>query len=265
MYLQHFGLKHDPLGNKAKNMFKTEQIQAFKQKFSWLLAHPGIGILTGEPGLGKTALLRQCTKELNPHQYQVIYISETDFSRLEFYRNLAVQFNLQARYRRTDQWKELKDRIVDLVDNKHILPIFIIDESQNLSHQFWIDFPSFLNFSFDSRNMATVWFLGHPQLDYTLNRACYDALSSRIHVRHQLKAIDTKEEFEALIKHAFEDAGMTQTILSNSGIELIRNASQGKPRTVNRILVASLQAATDNKMNHLSDDIIQSAIQMLQG
>ncbi len=221
--------------------------------------------MTADPGLGKTAMLRHLTKSLNPHQYKIVYVSETDFSRLEFYRLLAVSFGLQARYRRTQQWKELKERIIDLMDNKHILPLLIIDEAQNLSHQFWCDFPSFLNFAFDSRDMMTVWFLGHPQLDITLGRPSLEALRSRIQVRHKLFPINDREKFASLIKHGFEDAGSNQTLLSETGIELIRAASQGKLRVAHHLLVAALRIAANNNMNHLPDDIIQQAIEMLQG
>jgi len=265
MYLQHFGLKHAPLGKKCKMLWEHTQLLELKQKFQWLLDTPGVGVLTAEPGLGKTAMLRHLTGALNPHQYLVVYVAETDFSRLEFYRQLALAFGLQPRYRRTQQWKELKERIMDLMDNKHRLPLLIIDEAQNLSHEFWCDFPSFLNFAFDSRDMMTVWFLGHPTLDLTLGRACYEALQSRIQVRHKLQPLNDREQFAALIEHGFKEAGCTGRLLSETGIELIRAASQGKPRLVHRLLVAGLRFAADKNMNHLSDDVIQQAIQMLQG
>ena len=54
------------------------------------------------PGLGKTAALRQITRDLNPHQYLVHYIAETDFGRLDFYRQLAQRFGLHPSYRRID-------------------------------------------------------------------------------------------------------------------------------------------------------------------
>ncbi len=265
MYLRHFGLKYAPLGKECQTLFESDQLKNLVKKFHWLLESPGVGVLTAEPGLGKTAILRQVTKQLNPHEYRVIYVSETDFSRLEFYRQLAVAFGLMPRYRRTQQWKELKDRITDLMDNKHILPVLIIDEAQNLSHEFWCDFPSFLNFSFDSRDMMTVWFVGHPQLNRILSRVPYEALQGRIHVRHQLQPINNKEQFTALIQHGLSDAGCQQTLLSNSGIELIRVASQGKPRLAHSLLTAALRDAADQNMNHLSDEIIEQAIRMLQG
>ena len=62
----------------------------FKERFLWLLEVPGIGLLTGDPGVGKTAMLRHLTLALNPHRHQVIYLADTDFSRTDLYRGLAL-------------------------------------------------------------------------------------------------------------------------------------------------------------------------------
>ncbi len=265
MYLQHFGLTHAPLGKQCKKLWDDGQFKALHQKFTWLLDGPGIGVLTAEPGLGKTAMVRHITSTLNPHQYHVIYIAETGFSQLEFYRQLAIAFGLQPCYRRTQQWHELKERIIDLMDNKRILPLLIIDEAQNLPPDFWSDFPSFLNFAFDSRDMMTVWLLGHPQLNLTLARPPYQALSSRIQVRHQLHPINNREKFADLIKHGFDEAGSKVTLLPETAVELIRIASQGRPRLAHQLLVAALRMAASDNLNHLSDDLVQRAIEMLQG
>ena len=75
------------------------------------------------------------------------------------------------------------------MENKRTLPLFVIDEAQNLPSDFYRGFPSFLNFDFDAKDMMTVWFLGHPILNTIIDRVVYNALSSRITVRCQLLPI----------------------------------------------------------------------------
>src|SRR3990167_11040306 len=151
MYKAFFGLTHAPLGKECPTLWDNGQIIKFNQQFNWLLQSPGVGLLTAEPGLGKTAMLRQATQVLNPHQYAVYYIADTDFGRLDFYRELAVILNVQPSYRRAQLWRNIKEYITQLATQKNILPIFIIDESQNLPPEFFRDFPAFLNFVFDSK------------------------------------------------------------------------------------------------------------------
>ena len=48
----------------------------------------------------------------------------------------------------------------------------ILDEAQNLPPEFFRDFPAFLNFAFDSRDLITVWFVGHPLLAQVTATGC---------------------------------------------------------------------------------------------
>ena len=67
MYLQHFGLRHPPLSKQLTDLWDDGVLAQLSQRFNWLLQSPGIGLLTGEPGVGKTAALRSLTQPLNPH------------------------------------------------------------------------------------------------------------------------------------------------------------------------------------------------------
>lgn len=263
MYRQHFGITACPLDKGNKALFTSNQLELLASRFQWLLDSPGVGVLTGDAGVGKTAALRQLTADLNQHSYKVIYNPDTDCSPRDFYRNLAIALGLEPAYRRTQLWRDIKDCITDLVDNKRIQPIWIIDEAQNLPTQFFRDFPAFLNYAFDSRDMLTVWFVGMPQLNQTLSRAPHAALASRIHTRVHLEPIQNFEHFKALITHGFETVGCRQTLLSDSGIELLRQASQGKLRQTGQLLKTVLRLAASKGINHLPDELIYESIEGL--
>ena len=83
MYLQHFGLRQPPLGKELTALWDDGALAQLNERFQWLLQSPGVGLLTGEAGVGKTAALRSLTGKLNPHRSQVISHAETDFGRLE--------------------------------------------------------------------------------------------------------------------------------------------------------------------------------------
>ncbi len=264
MYQQHFGLTHEPLGKQTPELWDDGTLSTLQNRFQWLLDSPGVGLLTGEAGIGKTATLRQLTTALNPHRYQVIYLAETDFGRLDIYRGLALALGVEPAYRRAQLWRDTKERIHELADNKQLLPVWIIDEAQNLPNDFFRDLPAFLNFAFDSRDLMTVWLVGHPILARTLERAPYAALASRIQARVQLTPIIERERFQALIEHALKSAGCSHTLLADSGMELLRQASQGLPRHAGRLLKAAMQMAVPKELNHLPDELLQQAIEELR-
>lgn len=264
MYLQHFGLRHAPLGKEITEPWDDGALAHLKQRFDWLLSSPGLGLLTGEPGVGKTAALRSLTSTLNPHRYMVLYQAETDFGRVDIYRGMARALGVEPSYRRAQLWRDIKQRVHDLADTKNVTPVWIIDEAQNLPLEFFRDFPAFLNFAFDSRDLMSVWLVGHPVLAQALDRAPYAALQSRIQVRVALKPVVERERFALLIAHALKGAGCQHTLLCDSGLELLRQASKGLPRHAGRILCTALRLAMQKQLNHLPDEIVQQAIGELQ-
>jgi len=111
VYKQHFGLTHAPLGKTIPVLYDDGPIELIKGRFQWLLDSPGVGLLTGEPGVGKTAVLRHLAQSLNPHRYQLIYTPETDF---------GVELGLEPAYRRSQLWRDIKARITEMQQNKKI-------------------------------------------------------------------------------------------------------------------------------------------------
>lgn len=264
MYQQHFGLKNIPLGKNNSSLWMHDDLILLQNCFTASLNCPGIGLLTGEPGVGKTAALLNITKNLNPHQYLIIYISETQFSCFDIYQQLALQLGLVPSHRFAQLWRDIKTHIRERFEHKRILPVFIIDEAQNLPGDFFRSFPSFLNFDFDAKDMMTVWFVGHPILSNTLARVMYTALASRIYFRCQIHPITDRHAFAELISHAFKESGCQTTLISESGIEILRIASNGCLRSVHRVLANAMQLAMQKKLNHIPDELIQEAISLLK-
>jgi len=64
--------------------------------------------------------------------------------------------------------------------------------------------------------------------------------------------------------HGFKQADVNNTILSDSGIELIRMASQGNPRKAHQVILPAMRLSAENNLNHLPDDVIQEAINLLK-
>ena len=264
MYLQYFGLKHSPFGKNSPLIDSGEAMARLKEGFTALLHSPGIGLLTGEPGVGKTAALRHLAHELNPHQYAVYYLSETQFTSFDIYRQIALLFGLSPSHRFAQLWRDIKQHIKTRSENQEALPVLIIDEAQNLPVDFFRGLPSFINFDFDAKNRLTLWLVGHTELANLLKRVSFSALFSRIQSRVTWPACSERDQFTQLLNAAFKEAGAQQKLLTETGIELIRVASGGKPRLVNRILNVSMELAMKQKLQFLPDECLHEAIKLLQ-
>ena len=96
---------------------------------------------------------------------------------------------------------------------------------------------------------------------------CFDLRSHgacrKLALRLRMKPIIERERFHSLVAHAFKQAGAQHTLLFDSGLELLRQASRGLPRYAGRILKTSLQLAVPKGLNHLPDELTQQAIEEL--
>lgn len=73
-----------------------------------------------------------------------------------------------------------------------------------------------------------------------------------------------RERFAQLVKHGLKTAGCQQTIISDSGLELLLQGSQGTPRKAGTIIRTAMRLATLKGLSHLPDDLIKDAMEELK-
>jgi MSHA biogenesis protein MshM len=262
-YLQHFGLKQDPLGKNIRAIVHSNQEAELKQKLSWLLQTKGVGLITGEAGTGKTTALREWVSTLNPMTHHVIYQSDNHFRAFDIYSQLADSLGLEKYVRYSTLWRALKRELLNLMDNKQLATIWILDEAHLVPFNFLVELPAFLNFSFDNREVLTIILVGQPQLQAILRKSIHSALHSRILFQFSWQAFDDFTKFNEFVIEAFKNAGIHNAIVSQSGMQLIYTASKGKLRYAHRIFTQAFLKAEICNCNHLPDDIIQQSIEEL--
>jgi MSHA biogenesis protein MshM len=79
-----------------------------------------------------------------------------------------------------------------------------------------------------------------------------------------MRPVIERERFAQLIAHALKSAGCSHTLLADSGLEILRQASKGLPRHAGRILRTAMRLAVPRGLNHLPDDLLQLAIEELR-
>jgi type II secretory pathway predicted ATPase ExeA len=264
MYLQHFGLKHDPLGKSEHELIDNPQSQQLLTHLNWLVSSKGIGVITGEAGIGKTTGVREWIKSLNPHIHRVIYQPDNHFHPFDIYSQFADSLGLQTHNRYSRLWRSLKRELLHLHEEKKVTPIWILDEAQQLPLNFFTELPAFLNFSFDTRDVLIIILIGGVKLHHTLQRSVCSALASRIQFHFEWKALEEFEQFQRFVNQAFQKAGCSQTLMSQSAFKLIHLASKGRLRFAHQIITRGLQLATDQNLNHLSDELVQLSVDQLR-
>jgi type II secretory pathway predicted ATPase ExeA len=262
-----FDLSAYPLPKHAqgKTFFdKSPGYLRTKRAFCQLVEDPGLGVLTAEAGVGKTAAFRNLCAELPRPDHLVLYLCDTAVSPLDLYRTLASELGVQPSHRRGQLWTDIKKALVHLVDERGTAPLVVLDEAQHLSDRFLLDLGGFLNFAFDSRDLLTLWLVGLPPLARRLHMQQHAALRSRIAVELRLEPLD-RDVFGAAIEHAFKAAGASQKLLADQAMEMLFRGSRGVLRTASRTLRTALRIAAERGQSFLDEATVQAALDELGG
>ena len=262
MYLQHFGLKHEVLGKKHTLVLK--QSAELEKQLMRILETKGIGVIIGPSGSGKTIALKQWASSLNQLNHKIIYQSDNHFKSFDIYRQFNDSLGLERSHRYSQQWRTIKEGLLDLVENKQTTPVWILDEAHHLPPDFLLHLPSFLNFNFDSKNMVIIILCGQPSIMNLFKKSAYDSVSSRIQFITEWRELDDPVEFSKILEEAFKQSGKHEKVMSESGVRIIHHASKGRLRYANRIITRALQLAAESNINHLPDNVIENAIMQFQ-
>lgn len=259
-YLMKFGLEYNPfiknnndtkieLSNSEQLLFRLKHLEEIK----------GIGLITGEPGLGKTTTIRHWAKNLNPNLYKVIYIAHTTITVREFYKELCFKFGLDEYHTKTKSLNSLQDEIKRLWIEKRITPVIILDEANYLPSAILNDLKIMLNFDMDSKEPYILLLVGQNIIRNTLNMKSNEALKQRISMNYTMNNME-KDESKNYIDSKLKLAGLNQEILTSEAYNNIISASNGVPRRINQIMDKALLLLANQKANLINEQIALAAI-----
>lgn len=263
MYRQRFGLTGHPFPKSAqgKSFFTDfDGYRKLQRGFEILCEEPGLGLLTAEPGVGKTAALRNLLEDLPRPQYKVLYLCDTAIGPLDLYRCLAWELGLKPAHRRAALWRDLKARLLQIVDERNEKPIVILDEAQHLSDVFLADFSGFLNFAFDSRDLFTIWLVGLPQLRARLKLQVHAPIQTRLQASVHLEPHASREVFQAFLQHGLASAGAKGTLIADSAREILLRSTRGNPRMAARLVRRALRLAHEREQSFIDDAVLEATI-----
>lgn len=263
MYRKRFGLTGHPMPKNAqgKTFFdKTPNYDRLRRAFDRLVDDPGLGLLTGDPGVGKTAAIRNLCAALPKPDHLVLYLCDTAVSPLDLYRTLAIELGVRPSHRRADLWSDIKKTLVHMVDERGTAPLVVIDEAHLLSDKFLLDLSGFLNFAFDSRDLLTLWLVGHSTLRRTIQMRQHEALAMRIAAQVHFEPTTDRDLFASTVNACLESVGAHQKLLSDPALEILFRSSRGVFRIAARLLRAALRVAHERDQSFVDEHTMESAV-----
>ena len=263
---ERFNMSSPPLprGVAGDTFFEGDpNFQRLARVFAWLAAEPGIGVITGEPGVGKTAAMRHLCRSLPQHEHRIVYLSDTTVKPLDIYRMLAAELGLRPGPR-AQIVGDIKRALVTLVDEQSVVPIIILDDAQALRDEVLHELHGLTSLDFDGRDYLTVWLVGHPRLDRRLRLQQHAALAQRVVAYTQLTAKTDPALVNAMLDHGLAAAAAPPDLITPEAREMLIRVTHGIPRLMSHILRISLILADERGQSSIDPAIVNTATILLR-
>jgi len=229
---------------KTEDLMELPTMEKSAGELRLLLETKGIGLLTGPSGCGKSSLIRRTASQLNPGLYQPFYLCHTSLATGEFYQALSAALGLPAQGRRNSLFRQIKDHIAGLNDQKRIHPVIFIDEAHALSTETLKEIRMLTNFDYDSKNACTLLLCGHPELRQKLALNIYASLANNITYSIRMDPLPAEETFN-FIEGRISKIGGQPGLFTRNALKLIHDYSGGILRSTSSAAWQSLIKAAE--------------------
>jgi len=262
MYEEYFGLTLKPfelLPNPRFLFLSRSHQKAINYLEYGICNQAGFILFTGEVGSGKTTILRNLIRSVDPTtEISMVFNTRVDGRQLIALINEDFGLHVDGKDIQ-GLLRELNDFLIDQhAQGRH--PIIIIDEAQNLSVDALEEVRLLSNLETDDYKLVQIILVGQPELRELINHPDLLQLKQRINIHCHLDTL-SREEAEEYVFHRLEIAGNRDALIFEEGVfDLIFGFSAGVPRLINLICGFILLAAFAEGTNQLSFDMVSEVI-----
>ncbi len=216
----------------------------------------GFALIVGEPGTGKSCLLRLLSQKLNQVQgLSVGTFVHPQSSIRDFYHELGDMFGVPIKaHNRWHSFKSLREKWQNHIENNCIKPVLLIDEAQEMQTSVMNELRLLNSHRYDSKNLLTVIFASNDSLlDRFRSTTSLIPLGSRIRKRLKMESASSQQLLDCL-NHLLEKAG-NPTLMSDELMNTLCDHSLGNYRIMTTLANELLEEACRQKLPHLDEKL----------
>jgi type II secretory pathway predicted ATPase ExeA len=258
--LAHFELTDPPFSKEIgdPHLWLPPSKEALVDALQDAAAEHASVLLTGEPGTGKTCVLRALRHRLPQAGFRLTYCHNATLGRRDFYRQLCLALGLAPSATAASVFFAVSQNVEQLAA-EHLHPVFLLDEA-HLLHQDTLDhLHILLNYQWDSRALLSLVLVGLPELADRLELRRNRSLYSRIHHRFHIDAL-TADDTAEYVRERLRRAGCERELFPADALTLLHEATLGAMRDVDRLASAALRDAARRKRKLVERDAVARAI-----
>ena len=151
MYRKHFGLARHPFARDLapEDLFSSSAATELEVRLKHLLDLRGIGLVTGEPGGGKTTICRKVAASLHSGLYRVLYVPLSTGNVTDMYKSIAWELGLPTERSRAALYRVIRAEVnrrtsltvayVDVLSGRWIIKTSSGKTSRTANRRKWME------------------------------------------------------------------------------------------------------------------------------
>jgi general secretion pathway protein A len=255
--LSLYGVKYFPFRPDVPTeaVYITPAVDAFVHRVQIGIADGGFAMVTGDPGTGKSVVLRLLTERLRALPNVVVGTIEYPQSRTsDFYRELGDLFGVPLTlHNRWAGFKALRTRWSEHIASTLTRPVLIMDEAQEALTAVLSELRILASKDLDARQLLSIVFAGDARLPERLRSAELMPLGSRIRKRLVLEYA-SRDELLACLELRLEAAGNPSLMTPELKATLADHAA-GNYRVLMNLADELLTVAADRDLARLDEKL----------
>ncbi len=266
MYESFFGFKDTPFRLSADEKFRyahKNYLRASAYLAYALQQSEGFVMITGQPGSGKTTLVRDVISEIDNAKYNALNLVTSQLQAEELLRKVALEYGLPAEtYNKATLLTSISKHLADLYDRGQ-RSILFLDEAQNLSVNGLEELRLLSNLQKGNCSLLQIVLIGHDELRELVLNPKMEHIQQRLIATCQIKPMSAQQSREYII-HRLDIVGWQQDPqLADEVYGLVHEAAQGVPRKINHLMSRLLLFASLEEKHSLIDEDVLVIIEEL--
>ena len=253
-----YGLKWNPFSPElpTEALHVTPKIENFCWRIEQgLIREGGFALITGDPGTGKSVVLRLLAERLGQlRDITVGAIAHPSSNLADFYREMGDLFAVELKpHNRWGGFKALRERWLAHLEGTLLRPVLLIDEAQEMHPAVLNELRLLSSMQFDSRTLLTVVLAGDARLTTKLRRDELLPLGSRLRTRLLMEYAD-RNELMTCLKHLLATAG-NASLMTPELMQTLCDHAAGNYRVLTGMAAELLASAARQEITQLDEKL----------
>lgn len=226
----------------------------------------GFIVITGEVGAGKTTLVRNLFRKLEPEKIVAAQIANTNLDSDETLRMVAAAFGLPLPQGNPGKASVLiaLEQFFRKCEQQGKRALLVVDEAQNLSARTVEELRMLSNFQGDDKPLLQTFLLGQPEFRKTLLSSDMQQLRQRVSATYHLGPLDLAET-RSYIEHRLRTAGWSgDPVFDEGSFAAIHDYAGGIPRKINALCDRLLLMGCLEKLRSFGGPQVEEVIRDIQ-